>query len=102
MFSDHMLHDIIITAKGTVIIIDIADTPDAGIEGAYAVITEEELQHAREEWYEEGDGEDSEYTPTVRELAEMCEETAYWEVVSNHHRTAAAAEKKLRRAIANL
>lgn len=99
MFIDHMLHDTIITPRGTVIIIDIADTPDAGIEGAYAIITDEELQKAREEWYDEGDGE---YEPTVFELAEMCEETAYWEVVSSHHRTAAAAEKKLRRAIANL
>lgn len=93
-FCNHYVHEIVITKKGTIILIDVSDTYDAGIEGAYAIFNEDIFRNG---W--EGP------TWTIDDVKEWGEELdAFdgWEVVSSHHRSVSAAEKKLRAAIKNL
>lgn len=93
-FSTHFLHEVLMTKRGTIILIDIADTFDAGIEGAYAIFDEDTF---RSNW------EDSNYTfEDIREWGEELNAFSDWEIVSSHHRSVDAATKKLFATIKNL
>lgn len=93
-FSINFLHEVVVTKNGTIVLIDVADTFDAGIEGAYAIFDEDSF---RNNW------EDSSYTiEDIKEWGEELGAFTHWEVVSSHHRSIDAAERKLRAAVENL
>lgn len=104
MFGTHYVHEIVVTKKGTVILIDVANTFDAGIEGAYAIFDEEVFR----EWWNDEREEDDEYYDnwTLDDIKDWGEEEADafgdWEIVSSHHRSYEAAKKAVLRAIKNL
>jgi len=99
-FCDHYIHEVVITPKNQIVLIDVADTPDCGWEGAYAIFDEEEF---RDWWLNCNEGEGVPYTiDDVIEYGEEVNAFYGWMVVSNHHRTPEAAEKKLRKYIATL
>ena len=90
MFCEHYVHEFIKTNEG-IVVIDVANTWDAGWEGAYAMVDEEGFANA---WGNEH------YTfQDIKEWAAEFDCIGPWEVVSSHHRTPEAAEKKLRLAI---
>lgn len=93
-FNTHYVHEVVITKNNTIILIDVADTFDEGIEGAYAIFDEDIF---RNNW------EDPEYTiEDIKEWGEELGAFGDWEIVSSNHRSASVAEKKLRAAIKNL
>ena len=95
MFFGNYLHEVIITNKRTIIILDVSDTPDCGWEGAYSIIEENAFAEA---WKNCPDV-NGEYTDDdIKEWAEeLCGQwPAIWEIVSNHHRSPETAEKKLK------
>lgn len=97
---EHYIHQIVRTAKGQLVLIDVAYTPDCGWEGAYAIFDEEAF---RDWWFDWDEGEGHPYTnDDVMEWGEEADAFFGWVVVSNHHRTPEAAEKKLRKFISTL
>lgn len=102
-FCDHYIHEVVITPKNQIVLIDVSDTPDCGWEGAYAIFDEEEF---RDWWEDDNYGDDGLPTPyTIDDIMAWGEDAnAFygWTVVSNHHRTPEAAEKKLRKYVATL
>lgn len=97
---EHYIHQIVCTAKGQLVLIDVAYTPDCGWEGAYALLDEEIFS---DWWVEWNDGEVDSYTDDdIMEWGAEAEAFSDWVIVSNHHRTPEAAEKKLRKVVATL
>ena len=97
MFGFHYVHEIVVTKKGTIILIDVADTFDAGIEGAYAIFDEDTF---RQQWEED---EENEFTlDDIKDLGEEYDAFSDWEIVSSHHRSYEAAEKAVMKAIKKL
>ena len=96
---DHVVHEIIKTPSGRIVIIDVCDTPDCGWEGAYAIFDEEAF---RDWWFDE----DPNFRPyTFEDICECGEEAdAFygWTVVSNRHRKPEVAERNLRRFLKTL
>jgi len=98
MFLTHYLHEIIRTPKNEIILLDVSDTPDCGWEGAYAIFDEDTFRN----WWQEA-GIDEDYTfEDICECGEEAEAFDNWIVVSNRHRSPEVAERRLRKAIANL
>ena len=58
-FCDHFIHEVVITPKNQIVLIDVADTPDCGWEGAYAIFDEEAF---RDWWLNCNEGEGVPYT----------------------------------------
>ena len=59
-FCDHAVHEVVKTAKGTIVMIDVCDTFDCGWEGAYAIFDEEAF---RDWWDDYGDEDGIAGTP---------------------------------------
>ena len=104
-FGMHYLHEVITTKKGTIVLLDIADTFDAGIESAYAILDKESF----DKWWNDYmvcDSDDCDTNWTLEDVEEYGEDEADafsgWTVVSSHHRSVEAAEKKLLAAVKKL
>lgn len=97
MFS-HYLHEVITTPKGNIVLIDVANTPDCGWEGAYSFFNEEKFREALHDWFK-----DDEYTfEDICEYGEEADAFDRWEVVSSHHRKPETAERYLMKAIKSM
>ena len=90
MFIDHYIHEVISTPKGMVLI-DVANTPDCGWEGAYSLFNEKTFA---EQW----DGEAWDMNDII-EYGEELGAFEEWEIVSSYHKTPNAALKKLMAAV---
>ena len=88
----HFVHTFYENPFGVKFILDITDTPDCGIESAYAIINEDAFL----DWWYEGDTE--EY-PTEEEWAEWCEESFDfyngWVIVTSHGKNVTKMFKEL-------
>lgn len=100
---EHWMHEVVKTDKGTIILLDVANTFDCGWEGAYAIFDKETFRN----WWDDYGNEDgiagTPYTfEDIQDWGEEADAFHGWTVVSNHHRKPEAAEKKLRKYIAAL
>ena len=86
---EHYIHQTVRTAKGQLVLIDVVHTPDCAWEGAYAIFDEEAFR----DWW----GDEPYTSDDVAEYGEQAGAFFGWTVISTHHRTASAAEKKLRK-----
>lgn len=93
----HYIHKVVITDKGTIILIDVCDTWDNGIEGAYAFFDKATFE---EQWSSICEEEDTPYSiEDIQEWGEDLESFTYWTVVSGNHRSADAALRNVMKAI---
>ncbi len=98
MFEERYIHEVVITKNGTILLVDVCNTPDCDWEGAFAIFDEDTFRAAWENVDDTG-----EYSiEDIKTWGEEFDAFNGWEVVSSHHRTPEAAEKKLRKYIANL
>lgn len=96
MLSICALHEIV-DINGKIYLLDVSETPDAGWEGAYSIFDEETFSR---NWTDTSDEAYDEYTfDDIQEYGEDFNAFDDWTVVSSHHKTAEAAEKKLRKKI---
>ena len=94
-FKMEYLHEMLTAPDGTMIMIDVSNTWDAGWEGAYAVLDEETFRKA---WESTCEDENTAYTAEdVEEWGEEWEAFDGWRVVSGHHRNPETAERNLRK-----
>ena len=98
MFEEHYVHEVVITKIGTIFLIDVCNTFDCGWEGAFAIFDEDAFRAA----WKENDDSGKYSIEDIKTWGEEFDAFNGWEVVSSHHRTPEAAEKKLRKYIANL
>ena len=86
---EHYVHEVISTPNGMVLI-DVANTPDCGWEGAYARFNEKVFS---DQWYA---NENEPYD--IKDIIEWGEEfDAFndWEIVSSHHRNPEVALRNI-------
>ena len=102
-FCDHAVHEVVKTAKGTIVMIDVCDTFDCGWEGAYAIFDEEAF---RDWWDDYGDEDGIAGTPytfeNIKDWGEEANAFHGWTVVSSHHRKPEVAERNLHKFVAKL
>lgn len=91
---EHYIHEVISTPNGMVLI-DVANTPDCGWEGAYARFNKEVFEKA---WFCEEDAEPYDMKDII-EWGEEFDAFNDWEIVSSHRRNPEVALRNVMKAL---
>lgn len=92
----HYMHELYLTEKAKLVMLDICDTPDCGLEGAYALFDQEAFEKA---WY--ADTDEPYYYKDVKECGEDFNAFSVWFPVV-HGKNPKVIEKKLKHYVDSL